>query len=40
VLEPTARPKMKVRNDYNLLVVWVTLIGLIVMAWVLKVPLG
>jgi hypothetical protein len=31
---------MKARNDYNLLVVWVTLIGLIVMAWVLKVPLG
>ena len=40
VLEPAARLEMKARNGYNLLVVWATLIGLIVMALALKVPLG
>jgi len=31
---------MQARNDYNLVVVWATLIGLLVMALWLKVPLG
>jgi len=39
-LEPTVRPAMQARNDYNLVVIWATLIGLLVVALWLKVPLG
>ena len=31
---------MKAQNDYNLVVIWLTLIGLVVVAFWLKVPLG
>ena len=34
------RPEMQARNEYNLVLVWATLIGLLVVAFWLKVPLG
>jgi hypothetical protein len=40
VLEPTARPEMRTRNDYSVAVVWATVIGLVIGALWLKVPLG
>ena len=40
VLEPVVRPKMQTRNDYIVAVVWVAVIGLVVVARWLKVPLG
>ena len=40
VLEWIERPEMRTRNDYTLGVVWAALIGLVAIAFWLKVPLG